>query len=202
MKKRVSGLIWLMLLPTFCFADATLDKIKAKATPPAAEKKPVATAPIQVKPEVPAQINCQYKMPKDGGVIEQTLISTWAENAAVQSFQFNHDNLQTELDALRSCYTSQGWKAFNEALKTSGNLDAIRGNALTVTSQVSGTANVQIVKDKQWKVSIPLKVTYQNKDKELLQTLSVDLLITLNKSGSFGIMQVIAVPKQGTTKKT
>ena len=195
MKKRFSALIWLMLLPIFCFADTTLDNIQKKATP-------VVAAPVQVKPETPAQINCQYKIPKETSAVEQTLISTWAENAAVQSFQFNHDNLQTELDALKSCYTAQGWKAFNEALKTSGNLDAIRGNGLNVTSQVSGTAHVQLVKDKQWKVSIPLKVTYQNKDKELLQTLNVELLIALNKSGSFGIMQVIAVPKQAAKKKT
>lgn len=184
MKKRFFTLVWLILLPSFCFADTP--------PPPAPE----------TKPEAPQAINCQYKLAKDNNAVEQTLISTWAEHAAIQSFQFNPDQLQAEMDALKPCYTDQGWKAFNEALKTSGNLDAIRSNRLTVTSQVSGTAIVEAIKDKQWKASVPLKVTYQNQEKEVLQTLNVELLITLNKSGSLGIMQVIAVPKQENKKSS
>ncbi len=183
MKKRFFTLAWLILLPSFCFADLPQSLV---------DKKPKAPAP--------QPINCQYKMAKDSDTVEQAVISTWAEHAAVQSFQFNPDKLQDEMDALKPCYTSQGWKAFNEALKTSGNLDAIRSNNLTVTSRVSGSTNVKIVKEKQWKVSVPLKVTYQNKEKELKQILNVELLIALNKSGSFGIMQVIAVPKEENKK--
>ena len=145
----------------------------------------------------PAVINCQYQIPKGTETIEQTLVTTWTEKALVQSFQFIPENINTELEALKSCYTDQGWKAFNEALKTSGNLEAIRTNSLNVTSKIDGKVLVQNVKEKQWKVSMPLKVTYQNKDKQLLQALNVDVLVALKKSGSFGIMQVIAVPQQG-----
>ncbi|MDF1677933.1 MAG: DotI/IcmL family type IV secretion protein [Legionellaceae bacterium] len=201
MKSRLFTLIWLTCLPILGFASANIetDKKSDPATPATTEAK----APAQpAAPISPATIDCQYKVAKDTDSVEQTLLSTWAEHAAVQSFQFNPKNLNAELDALKKCYTEQGWKAFNEALKTSGNLDAIRGNQLTVTSQVSGTATVKSVKDQQWKVSIPLKVTYQNADKQLLQALNVDLLIALNKkSGALGIMQVIAVPRDATDKK-
>ncbi|MCH9755775.1 MAG: DotI/IcmL family type IV secretion protein [Gammaproteobacteria bacterium] len=196
MKKRFAAIIWLMFLPIFCFADTP--PAAANDTPEAlTTTKPLA--PVEAKQVSPSDINCQYKLSKDTDTVEQTLISTWAENAAVQSFQFNPTNLKTELDALKNCYTSQGWKAFNEALKTSGNLEAIRESQLTVTSQINGTAKIKNIKEKQWKVSIPLKVTYQNKEKQLLQALNVELLITLSKSGSFGIMQVIAVPKQASS---
>ncbi|MDF1646814.1 MAG: DotI/IcmL family type IV secretion protein [Legionellaceae bacterium] len=199
MKKRFSTLVWLMLLPVLCFADAAPIAPATKTPSLLDKKKPEVTTPAE--PAAPTAIDCQYKLSKDTETVEQTLLSTWAENAAIQSFQFNPQNMKKELAELKQCYTEQGWKAFNEALKTSGNLDAIEGNQLTVTSQVSGTATVQNIKEKQWKVSIPLKVTYQNKEKQLMQTLNVELLISLNKSGSFGIMQVIAVPKDGTNKK-
>ncbi len=180
MKALFSTLTGLMIVPAICLAEAAPAPTPPASTPPA--------------------IDCQYKLSENTDTVEQTLLSTWAENAAVQSFQFNPKNLKTELDTLKHCYTEQGWKGFNEALKTSGNLEAIEKNQLTVTSRVSGTAKVQNIKEKQWKISVPLKVTYQNKDKQLLQSLNVELLIALNKkSGTFGIMQVIAVPEQKNT---
>jgi len=184
MKKTLLSIALFTLAPTLSFADAEPVKPEEVAAPPA-----------------PAVINCQYQLPKGTETVEQAVITTWAEKALIQSFQFIPENLNTELDALKSCYTDQGWKAFNEALKTSGNLEAIRANSLNVTSKIDGQIQVQSMKEKQWKVSMPLKVTYQNKEKQLLQSLNVDLLIALKKSGSFGIMQVIAVPQADDKKK-
>ncbi|NCT57073.1 MAG: hypothetical protein GW760_05100 [Legionella sp.] len=175
MKKTSHAIALLVLIPTLSFAE----EVASPTAPPA-----------------PAAINCEYKIPEETGSIEQTLITTWAKKALVQSFQFAPEKINNELEALKSCYTEQGWIAFNEALKTSGNLEAIRTNNLNVSSEVDGEIHVENIKDKQWKVSMPLKVTYQNKDKQLLQTLNVNLLIALKKSGSLGIMQVIAAPQK------
>jgi hypothetical protein len=187
MKKTSLAIALLVLTPTLSFAEAE----PAKPT----------EAAIPAAPPAPAVINCQYQLPKGTESVDQALVTTWAEKALVQSFQFVPENINTELEALKSCYTDQGWKAFNEALKTSGNLEAIRSNSLNVTSKIDGKIQVQNIKEKQWKVSMPLKVTYQNKEKQLLQALNVDLLIALKKSGSFGIMQVIAAPQKGEEKK-
>ena len=219
MKKSLPLLVWLTLFSSLSFADAattsdgtseqTTSASNATETPtePEAstktetpEKAPAKTEEATT-PESPIAINCSYKVPKDMSTIDPTLIKQWAEHAAIQSFQFDPTNLKSELAALKDCYTDQGWKAFNEALKTSGNLEAIQSNNLKVTSKIRGTSNVQDVKEKQWKVSIPMDVSYKNKEKQLLQSLNVDLLISLQKSGLFGIMQVIAVPKQTTDKK-
>jgi len=187
MKKTSLAIALLVLIPALGFAKeevATPNETPGLATPP-----------------VPAVIDCQYQLPENTASVEQALITTWAKKALVQSFQFVPENMNAELEALKSCYTDQGWEAFNEALKTSGNLEAIRSNNLNVTSKISGEIHVENIKDKQWKVSMPLKVTYENNEKHLLQVLNVDLLIALKKSGSFGIMQVIAAPDQGKEKK-
>ena len=195
MQKTSLAIALLVLTPALSFAEAEPAKPAESPAPQTSE------AAVPAAPPAPAIINCQYQLPKGTETAEQTLVTTWAEKALVQSFQFVPENINTELEALKSCYTDQGWKAFNEALKTSGNLEAIRANSLNVTSKIDGKIQVQSIKEKQWKVSMPLKVTYQNKEKQLLQALNVDLLIALKKSGSFGIMQVIAVPQQGEEKK-
>lgn len=189
----------LLLIPGLSLAEDT----KSTEQPPAENSAPKTTV---AKPEAsaaatPVVINCDYKLPSDK-TADQTLLSTWGERAAVQSFSFKPDALDAELEALQKCYTKSGWKAFNEALKTSGNLEAIRTNKLVVTSEVKGQAQVKGVKENQWKVSVPLQVTYQNQEKQLVQNLDVDLLVALNKSGMLGIMQVIAVPKQGKNPTT
>jgi len=184
MKKISLAIALLVIIPSLSFAEENLPQPIPEAASP-----------------TPAMINCQYQFPKGVESVESALLKAWAEKALVQSFQFVPENINTELKALQSCYTDQGWKAFKEALKTSGNLEAIRSQSLHVTSQINGEIHIENIKEKQWKVSMPLKVTYQNKDKQLLQALNVDLLIALKKSGALGIMQVIAVPQKGQEKK-
>ncbi len=199
MKKYFSSWMCLTLLPISCLADTTPDT-NPTATPDTIKAPAPKTMPST---EASPDINCQYKLPSDTSTLTQPLLSTWAENAAIQSFQFNAESIQAELNALKACYTEQGWKGFNEALETSGNLEAIKKNKLSVTSRVNGTATIQNMKETQWKASVPLKVVYQNKDKKLQQTLNVELLVAFNKkAGTLGIMQVIAVPeKDGASSK-
>jgi hypothetical protein len=221
MKKMFSLIIGLTLVSSISFADTAATPSDDTSEPttssttnsdantdatdtPTQTSTPETTeapATVEAAPEAPVAINCSYKVPKDMSTVDPALIKQWAEYAATQSFQFDPANLKSELTALKACYTDQGWKAFNEALKTSGNLDAIQSNNLKVTSKITGTSNVQDIKNKQWKVSIPMDVSYKNKDKQLLQSLNVDLLVSLQKSGLFGIMQVIAVPKQAADTK-
>lgn len=179
MKKMPLAIALLALTPTLSFAETA-------APEPASETIPSA----------PAVINCQYQLSQDAKSVDSKILTTWAKQALIQSFQFVPERINKELEALKSCYTEQGWQAFNDALATSGNLEAIRSNNLNVTSKIDGKIQFENIKEKQWKVSMPLKVTYQNKEKKLLQALNVDLRIALQKSGTLGIMQVIAVPQK------
>lgn len=178
-KKQVIGL-WLSLISPFCAAGS----------------------PTEPQAASTASINCQYKIDKNTTQLEPSFVSIWAKQAAIQSFQFHADHIKTELTALKPCYTEQGWKGFNEALQTSGNLAAIQNHHLVVSSQVNGEAAVKTIQETQWKVTVPLKVTYENKEKQLIQTLTVNLLIALDKqSGTLGIMQIIALPKDSADQK-
>jgi len=196
MKNTMLSTAFLSILCTTAYADNA-----AKATPAAATTAPVPAAPATTPaaaaptPQPPATIDCQYRIPAETTTIEQSLISTWAKKAAVQSFEFNPATVDQELSVLKACYTEQGWQGFNDALQKSGNINAIKTQQLTVNSQVDGEVVITPAKENQWKVTVPMQVVYQNDKEKLTQLLSVDLLIGRKISGDLGIMQMIATPR-------
>ena len=172
------------------------------AKPPTPTTTPAttpATTPSTIPaPQPEAVIDCKYRVPADKTSVEQSLVTTWAKQATVQSFDFNPATIDDELGDLKPCYTDQGWKGFNDALQKSGNIDAIKSQHLTVSSQTDGDITINAVKDNQWKVTVPLQVVYQNDKEKLTQLLNVDLIIGRKISGDLGIMQMIATPRQAT----
>lgn len=190
MKSHLTYALLLILLAPSVYAD-TVDAIKAPAAP-----KPVVetTAPTAPKPK--PVINCEYPIPADVVTLDNTLLTTWATKAAVQSFDFNAPDMDSQLSQLKSCYTTQGWQGFMDALTKSGNVEAIKLQNLTVSSQVDGDVIIHLVKENQWKITIPLHVAYQNDKERLTQLLSIELLVGRNASGTLGIMQIIATPRE------
>ena len=129
-------------------------------------------------------------------MVDPTIISTWAEKAVIQSFEFSYLDVDTEIRALKDCYTDQGWQGFNDALKKSGNITAIKSQKLTVSSQKMGELKFTTLKENEWKVTVPLQVVYQNDKEKLTQLLSVTVLISRKVSGDLGIVQMLATPLQ------
>jgi hypothetical protein len=140
-------------------------------------------------------IDCQYHIPASNKQIEQSLVTNWSENAAVQAFNFTPIAMDDQLTKLKNCFTDQGWQGFNDALQKSGNVNAIKTQNLTVSSQVDGTTQISMIKENQWKITVPVQVVYQNEKEKLTQLLSVDLLVGRKVSGDLGIMQMIATPR-------
>jgi len=196
------------LLSILC-ANAYADNA-AQPTTPSAASQAVSAPPAPITgatgtaaapsnpatPQTPSVIDCHYRIPAETTNIDETTISTWVKKASVQSFDFNPASIDEELEALKSCYTDQGWQGFNDALQKSGNINAIKSQHLTVSSQVSGEVKINILKDNQWKVTVPMQVVYQNDKEKLTQKLTVDLLIGRKITGDLGIMQMIATPQQ------
>lgn len=177
----------LILLTSMAFADIT--PIPTLTTP----NTPAVTAPTQTKPPT---INCQYHIQASTTLIDPTLITTWAEKAVMQSFDFSYLDIDKQLTALEACYTNQGWQGFNDALKQSGNVAAIKAQKLTVSSQRIGESKLITLKENEWKVILPMQVVYQNDKEKLTQLLTVNLLITRKVSGDLGVMQMIATPTE------
>ena len=152
--------------------------------------------------ELSAQpINCDYKIPAETKKIDPSLVMTWAENASVQSFSFDPMSIDTQIQKLQACFTEQGWTGFNSALLKSGNIEAIKSQKLTVSSQINGQNQITESKDNQWKITLPLEVVYQNDKEKLTQLLDINLTIGRKISGDLGIMQMVATPRIPVTTK-
>ena len=156
--------------------------------------------PADTEAKATTTIDCKYKIPASTTSIDEATVKTWAQSAAIQSFNFSPPSVDDELGSLKNCYTDQGWQGFNEALQKSGNITAIKSQNLTVSSQVDGDLKLNAIKDNQWKVTIPLQVVYQNDKEKLTQLLTVDLLIGRKISGDLGIIQMIAAPRDPIDK--
>ncbi|ASQ45293.1 DotI/IcmL family type IV secretion protein [Legionella clemsonensis] len=140
-------------------------------------------------------LDCNYRIPPSTTAIDQALVLRWAEKATVQSFDFDYNTMDSQLAALKACYTELGWQGFNDALQKSGNLNAIKSQQLMVSSMISGPGQITEVKENQWKISLPVQVVYQNNKEKLTQPLTVNLVVGRKVSGDLGIMQMIAVPR-------
>lgn len=182
-------------------APATQAPVPTPAVNPATPAAPAAPA-TPATPAIPktSQVNkpldCNYRIPAETTNIEPAIVQKWAEKAAVQSFDLDHNTLDKQLSDLKACYTDLGWQGFNDALQKSGNLNAIKTQQLTVSSMLNGEAKVIEAKDNQWKLTIPLQVVYQNDKEKLSQPLTVNLVVGRKISGDLGIMQMIAIPQQ------
>lgn len=155
-------------------------------------------APVEQQ-QTSQPINCDYKIPAETKVIDQTLVLTWSEQAVTQAFDFDPASLDAQLQKLQACFTDQGWQGFNTALQKSGNVDAIKTQNLTVSSQLDGQAQVTEATANEWKITLPLQVVYQNSKEKVTQLLNVNVTIGRKVSGDLGITQMIATPRTSAT---
>lgn len=170
-----------------------------------------APAPVTMQP-TPAQglpnpnltpqptltVDCHYHISAQTTQIDSDLLMTWSKKAVTQSFEFNPLQIDENLEELKNCYTDKGWESFNDALKKSGNVNAIKSQQLNVNSQVDGEVTLTNIKDNQWRLKVPLQVIYQNTHEKVTQQLNIDILVGRKINGDLGIMQMIASPRNKT----
>ncbi|MCR9191924.1 MAG: DotI/IcmL family type IV secretion protein [Gammaproteobacteria bacterium] len=176
-------------------AKSTTKTNTKTATTPAATAHTATPAPTPVavvRPLMP--MNCFYKFSTTEPVSD-TELAQWGQYAARRSFDYNFDKLDAQLQTLKPCFTDKGWTGFNDALKQSGNLLTIKAQKLNVSSRVTGKSEVNLVKENQWRITVPLSVVYQNAQEKLTQSLSVVMVVTKKSSTELGIVQIIATPK-------
>ena len=141
-------------------------------------------------------INCHYVFNDTSDVKLLQNVTAWAKQAAQQTFSFKNKQVSDQLSALKSCYTQEGWASFNAAFLKSGNLDAIQQQAFDVESKIQGTAYAKKIQGKQWQVTLPMQIVYQNKKEKIIQELNVQLLIAMQGDNNLGIVQIVAAPQQ------
>lgn len=156
-------------------------------------------API-VAPANHTPVDCLYQLSSTAPISEKEL-AEWAQLAVIKSFDYSFNTLETQLQKLKACYTEQGWLGFNNALKQSGNLATIKAQQLTVSCELEGKLKVNAFKNNQWKITVPLKVVYQNTQEKLTQRLFVEMIVAKKSATQLGIVQIIAEPKSQNTSK-
>lgn len=144
-------------------------------------------------------INCSYKIPAETKIVDQNLVKTWSEKATIQAFDFSPDTMDVQLEALKACFTEEGWLGFNSALDKSGNKKAIKTQKLSVSSLINGTVQLSELKENQWKLNLPLQVVYQNDKEKVTQLLNIDLTVGRKITGDLGIQQLVATSKPNTS---
>ncbi|KTC84480.1 DotI/IcmL family type IV secretion protein [Legionella brunensis] len=175
-------------------ATQTKQPEQAPLEPPSAQVNPYLTSEQQKQTEI---INCNYRIPAETKIIDQTLVLNWTKQAALQSFSFNCESIDNQLQQLQSCYTDSGWLEFKAALDRSGNIEAIKTQKLTMSSQLEGQPKLLEATDNQWQINLPLKVVYQNSKEKITQLVNIHLTVGRKVTGDLGIMQIIAT--LGTT---
>ena len=180
MNKKLATIIFCSFLAQYSFAETPTTESAAKPATDAA------------KPAAPDVIDCEYKVTMPIEQLPSATLLKWSENAALETFSLNYKSLDNQLSKIKSCFTKQGWESFNQALKKSGNLDAIKKQQLSMSAKVDGKPEITDQQEKSWKVTIPLAVTYQNSQKQMVQKLIIDLMVGVKISGDLGINQVVA----------
>jgi hypothetical protein len=188
MKKPALFCILLALMATSVMADEPTQ---------ATDNQPAANDTMSNQP-----ISCAYKIPPEKTDIDTSIVQSWAKYATVKSFDMDAASLDQQMNSLKECFTKQGWEGYQNALEKSGNLNAIKTQKLTVSSQVDGDVQINPAKTNQWKVTLPVEVVYQNDKQKLTQLLSVDVLVGRKVSGDLGIMQLIATPRVAGESKS
>lgn len=170
------------------------------------EQKPIPASAANITQEKVTQeatnqiINCEYKITPSEEV-KNTLVIQWSEKAAMQSFTYNSTDIDNKLQELKNCFTDQGYNSYTDALTKSGNVEAIKTQQLNVSSLVDGKTKINKLEDNKWQLKVPLQVVYQNNKEKLTQLLFVDMLVTRKKSGTLGIYQIIAAPRDKIIEK-
>ncbi|KTD21882.1 DotI/IcmL family type IV secretion protein [Legionella londiniensis] len=193
MRNTVINAVFLAMLSNTLYAESVNPPAESTSQP--AVEQQAQPASDQTKPETAAAINCSYQIPPEKTDIEPSIVNAWSKQAVIQAFDFNSATIDQQLEQLKACFTETGWQGYQEALQQSGNIDAIKSQNLTVSSQIDGEININPVKENQWKATIPLEVVYQNNKEKLTQKLMVNMLIGRKMTGELGIMQIIAAPR-------
>lgn len=106
----------------------------------------------------------------------------WAERAAVAVNSYNFVNYKEALQSAQNSFTPDGWKYYQDALKSSGTLDAVLAKKLVVSAVPTGAPVVLeqgVISGRYaWKVQLPLLVTYLSASESTQQPVIVTMVIS------------------------
>lgn len=124
----------------------------------------------------------------------------WANRASVAAYTYNFVNYRDAMQQLQNQFTPDGWRYYEDALKSSRSLELIIAKKLVVSAVPTGTPVIldQAVIDGRysWKVQIPLLVSYQSPNEQTQKPVVVTMIIsrvpTVDKPKGIAIVSFVA----------
>jgi len=147
--------------------------------------------------------HCSHeKIPLSKPKYSNIQIRNWAAEAAVSTYSYDYVNQRKALEQNSHYFTPHGWSNFVQALRQSNSLDTVVKRKMIVSAVPIDTPVIlqqnQLNGIYNWRIQVPLLVTYQNSDAKTQVPLDVQLLIkrriAYDGSDSVGIEQFVAMP--------
>ncbi|MDQ2993505.1 MAG: type IVB secretion system apparatus protein IcmL/DotI [Pseudomonadota bacterium] len=129
----------------------------------------------------------------------------WANQAAIESYTFGFDNYVESLEGAKQYFTPNGWDDFQAALEKSQLLSTVIDKKLKVSAVTTGAPVIIsqgfIFGIYQWRVQMPLLVTYESasekKQSKMLVTLVIARVSTRDVLKGIAVTQFFAMPLGG-----
>lgn len=129
-------------------------------------------------------------------------VTNWTVEAILDLYSFDYVTYRRALQEARSVFTRKGYTDFMAALIASTNLEAVKVKKQVVSSELTGTPKVlregqlSAVEPYSWDLSIPLLITYQNSDNEIIRQkgnvlVRVERVTTLRYEAGIAIAQSV-----------
>ncbi|CAL7959962.1 intracellular multiplication protein IcmL [Gammaproteobacteria bacterium] len=106
----------------------------------------------------------------------------WAHSASIAAYTYNFVNYRDAMQQLQNRFTADGWRYYENALRTARTLDMVIAKKLVVSAVATGTPVIldqAVISGRySWKVQIPLLVTYQSPNEQTQQAMIVTMIIS------------------------
>lgn len=106
----------------------------------------------------------------------------WAHGASISAYTYNFVNYRDAMQQLQNQFTPDGWRYYEDALRTSRNLEMVIAKKLVVSAVATGTPVIldqAVINGRySWKVQIPLLVSYQSPNEQTQKPVIVMMIIS------------------------
>jgi len=101
---------------------------------------------------------------------EDQFIVDWTIDAVTRLYSFDFVNFRQQFQEAQKNMTAVGWESFEQAMKVSGNFNAVIGNSYVTTAVPTGPGRVTKKGDIDgrfaWKVEFPMLISYRSSAKD------------------------------------
>ena len=106
----------------------------------------------------------------------------WTVQSLLDLYSFDYVTYRRSLQEAQSFFTLKGYTNFMKALVASTNLEAVKAKKQVVFAEVTGTpkitreGQISAVEPYSWDLEIPLLITYQNSESDIIKQRGVGLV--------------------------